>query len=116
DLPTLQYDLIVTNPPYVDAEDMSDLPNEYRHEPELGLASGSDGLKLTRRILACAPDYLTDDGVLICEVGNSMVHLIEQYPDVPFTWLEFDNGGDGVFMLTKAQLLDAREYFSIYKD
>ena len=80
------------------------------------LASGSDGLKLTRRILACAPDYLTDDGVLICEVGNSMVHLIEQYPDVPFTWLEFDNGGDGVFMLTKAQLLDAREYFSIYKD
>ncbi len=111
-----QYDLIVTNPPYVDAEDMSDLPNEYRHEPELGLASGSDGLKLTRRILACAPDYLTDDGVLICEVGNSMVHLIEQYPDVPFTWLEFDNGGDGVFMLTKAQLLDAREYFSIYKD
>jgi ribosomal protein L3 glutamine methyltransferase len=58
---------------------MSDLPNEYRHEPELGLASGSDGLKLTRRILACAPDYLTDDGVLICEVGNSMVHLIEQY-------------------------------------
>ena len=116
DLPTLQYDLIVTNPPYVDAEDMSDLPNEYRHEPELGLASGSDGLKLTRRILACAPDYLTDDGVLICEVGNSMVHLIEQYPDVPFTWLEFDNGGDGVFMLTKTQLLDAREYFSIYKD
>ena len=97
-------------------EDMSDLPNEYRHEPELGLASGSDGLKLTRRILACAPDYLTDDGVLICEVGNSMVHLIEQYPDVPFTWLEFDNGGDGVFMLTKAQLLDAREHFSIYKD
>ena len=93
-----------------------DLPNEYRHEPELGLASGSDGLKLTRRILACAPDYLTDDGVLICEVGNSMVHLIEQYPDVPFTWLEFDNGGDGVFMLTKAQLLDAREHFSIYKD
>ena len=111
-----RYDLIVTNPPYVDAEDMSDLPNEYRHEPELGLASGSDGLKLTRRILACAPDYLTDDGVLICEVGNSMVHLIEQYPDVPFTWLEFDNGGDGVFMLTKAQLLDAREHFSIYKD
>lgn len=109
-------DLIVTNPPYVDAEDMSDLPNEYRHEPELGLASGTDGLKLTRRILGNAADYLADDGVLICEVGNSMVHLMEQYPDVPFTWLEFDNGGDGVFMLTKEQLLAAREHFAIYKD
>lgn len=92
------------------------LPNEYRHEPELGLASGTDGLKLTRRILGNAADYLADDGVLICEVGNSMVHLMEQYPDVPFTWLEFDNGGDGVFMLTKEQLLAAREYFAIYKD
>ncbi len=107
---------IVTNPPYVDAEDMSDLPNEYRHEPELGLASRHDGLKLTRRILGNAADYLADDGVLICEVGNSMVHLMEQYPDVPFTWLEFDNGGDGVFMLTKEQLLAAREHFAIYKD
>ncbi len=76
----MQYDLIVTNPPYVDAEDMSDLPNEYRHEPELGLASGTDGLKLTRRILGNAADYLADDGVLICEVGNSMVHLMERYP------------------------------------
>lgn len=116
DLPKVQYDLIVTNPPYVDAEDMSDLPNEYRHEPELGLASGTDGLKLTRRILGNAADYLADDGVLICEVGNSMVHLMEQYPDVPFTWLEFDNGGDGVFMLTKEQLIAAREHFAIYKD
>ncbi|HHU9712368.1 TPA: 50S ribosomal protein L3 N(5)-glutamine methyltransferase, partial [Escherichia coli] len=116
DLPKVQYDLIVTNPPYVDAEDMSDLPNEYRHEPELGLASGTDGLKLTRRILGNAADYLADDGVLICEVGNSMVHLMEQYPDVPFTWLEFDNGGDGVFMLTKEQLLAVREHFAIYKD
>ena len=115
DLPTLQYDLIVTNPPYVDAEDMSDLPNEYRHEPELGLASGTDGLKLTRRILACAPDYLTDDGVLICEVGNSMVHLIEQYPDVPFTWLEFDNGGDGGFFLAKTAPPDARGELLIFK-
>ncbi len=70
-------------------------------------ASGTDGLKLTRRILGNAADYLADDGVLICEVGNSMVHLMEQYPDVPFTWLEFDNGGDGVFMLTKEQLLAA---------
>ncbi|PLO01110.1 50S ribosomal protein L3 N(5)-glutamine methyltransferase, partial [Klebsiella pneumoniae] len=99
-----------------DEEDMADLPEEYEHEPVLGLASGSDGLKLTRRILGNAPDYLSDDGILICEVGNSMVHLMEQYPDVPFTWLEFDNGGDGVFMLTKQQLIDARAHFGIYKD
>ncbi|QDX29367.1 50S ribosomal protein L3 N(5)-glutamine methyltransferase [Dickeya poaceiphila] len=116
DLPAIQYDLIVTNPPYVDAEDMADLPQEYRFEPELGLAAGSDGLKLVRRILACAPDYLTEEGVLICEVGNSMVHLMEQYPDIPFTWLEFDNGGDGVFMLTRAQLLDCQEHFRLYRD
>jgi len=116
ELPPLQYDLIVTNPPYVDEDDMSDLPQEYRHEPELGLASGSDGLKLTRRILSCAPDYLTDNGVLICEVGNSMVHLMDQYPDIPFTWLEFENGGDGVFMLTKQQLLDCAEHFKMFRD
>ena len=115
-LPETPYDLIVTNPPYVDEEDMGDLPDEYRHEPELGLAAGRDGLKLVRRILACAPDYLSEQGVLICEVGNSMVHMIEQYPDVPFTWLEFDNGGDGVFMLTKQQIIDAQHHFKIYKD
>jgi len=115
-LPQTQYDLIVTNPPYVDADDMDDLPDEYRHEPELGLAAGRDGLKLVRRILACAPDYLSEQGVLICEVGNSMVHMIEQYPDVPFTWLEFDNGGDGVFLLTKQQIVDAQHHFKMYKD
>lgn len=116
DLPPMCYDLIVTNPPYVDADDMRDLPEEYRHEPELALAAGSDGLKLVRRILASAADYLTDNGVLICEVGNSMEHLISQYPDVPFRWLNFVNGGDGVFMLTKTQLLAVREQFSLYKD
>ncbi|WP_042958755.1 50S ribosomal protein L3 N(5)-glutamine methyltransferase [Erwinia tasmaniensis] len=116
ELPKTQYDLIVTNPPYVDAEDMDDLPNEYRHEPELGLAAGNDGLTLARRILGCAADYLSEQGVLVCEVGNSMVHLIDQYPDVPFTWLEFENGGDGVFMLTRQQIIDARHHFNIYKD
>ncbi|PWC15932.1 50S ribosomal protein L3 N(5)-glutamine methyltransferase [Brenneria corticis] len=116
DLPAIAYDLIVTNPPYVDEEDMADLPQEFRYEPELGLAAGSDGLNLVRRILASAPDYLSDDGVLICEVGNSMVHLIEQYPAIPFTWLEFANGGEGVFTLTRSQLIDCKEYFSIYRD
>ncbi|ACR69923.1 50S ribosomal protein L3 N(5)-glutamine methyltransferase [Edwardsiella ictaluri] len=115
ELPPLRYDLIVTNPPYVDEEDMSDLPDEFRHEPALGLAAGSDGLKLVRRILACAPDYLSDDGVLICEVGNSMVHLMAQYPELPFVWLEFDNGGDGVFMLTRQQLLECADHFALYR-
>ena len=88
DVPEVEYDLIVSNPPYVDAEDMDSLPDEFRHEPELGLAAGTDGLKLVRRILANAPKYLTEKGVLICEVGNSMVHLMDQYPNIPFTWVK----------------------------
>ncbi|WP_163932939.1 50S ribosomal protein L3 N(5)-glutamine methyltransferase [Paraferrimonas sp. SM1919] len=107
-----QYDLIVSNPPYVDQEDMSDLPSEFHHEPELALASGFDGLDLTRQILAKAADFLTDDGVLVLEVGNSMVHLIEQYPQVPFDWIEFERGGDGVFALTKEQLQEHRHLFT----
>ena len=95
---------------------MNSLPDEFTHEPELGLAAGTDGLKLVRRILANAPDYLTDNGILICEVGNSMVHMMEQYPHIPFTWLEFENGGHGVFMLTREQMLQHAEEFSIYKD
>ncbi|MDW2110754.1 50S ribosomal protein L3 N(5)-glutamine methyltransferase, partial [Vibrio sp. 2089] len=104
------------NPPYVDEEDMNSLPQEFTHEPELGLAAGTDGLKLVRRILANAPDYLTDDGILICEVGNSMIHMMDQYPQIPFTWIEFENGGHGVFMLTRDQLVDCAEEFKLYKD
>ncbi|PIJ51604.1 ribosomal protein L3 N(5)-glutamine methyltransferase [Erwinia sp. OLTSP20] len=114
-LPPLAYDLIVTNPPYVDAEDMNDLPDEYRHEPEIGLAAGEDGLALVKRILAHAADYLSPQGVLICEVGNSMVHMMAQYPDIPFTWLEFEQGGDGVFMLTRDQIVDAQPHFAAFK-
>lgn len=106
-----QYDLIVTNPPYVDADDMADLPEEYRHEPELGLASGHDGLALTRRILAQAAAHLTEQGFLICEVGNSMVELQDRYPDVQFNWLEFVAGGIGVFALSKAQLIAYQHLF-----
>lgn len=116
DIPKDKYDLIVTNPPYVDQEDMDNLPEEFRHEPELGLAAGSDGLKLVRRILANAPDYLKDDGILICEVGNSMIHMEEQYPHIPFMWLEFANGGHGVFMLTREQLVDCAKDFALYRD
>lgn len=116
DLPQEQYNLIVSNPPYVDEEDMNSLPDEFTHEPELGLAAGTDGLKLVRRILANAPHYLTENGILICEVGNSMVHMMEQYPHIPFTWIEFENGGHGVFMLTREQMLEHADEFSIYKD
>lgn len=116
DLPPLAYDVIVTNPPYVDEEDMNNLPAEFHAEPVLGLAAGSDGLKLVRRILACAPDYLAEDGVLICEVGNSMLQLIVQYPQVPFRWLKFAHGGDGVFMLTRQQLIACSELFKLYRD
>lgn len=110
-LPQDRYDLIVTNPPYVDQEDLDDMPEEFHHEPELALGSGVDGLDITKRILSQAADYLSDNGVLVCEVGNSMVHLIEQFPDVPFNWLEFKHGGLGVFSLTREQLLTHRTLF-----
>lgn len=100
-----KFDLIVSNPPYVDADDLATMPAEYHAEPEIGLGSGDDGLDFTRRLLREASDYLTDEGVLIVEVGNSWVALEEAYPDVPFTWIEFECGGHGVFMLTRADLL-----------
>lgn len=105
------YDLIVTNPPYVDQEDVDALPQEFLHEPAMGLGSGHDGLDITRQILAQAAEHLSDNGVLICEVGNSLVHLEASYPEVAFNWLSFERGGHGVFMLTKAQLDEHAEIF-----
>ena len=99
-----QYDIIVSNPPYVDAEDISGMAEEFQHEPELGLSSGKEGLDCTRKILEQASQYLSDEGILVLEVGNSQYALAEEYPDLPFQWVDFERGGDGVFVLTKAQL------------
>ena len=111
-LPGQRYDLIVSNPPYVDAEDMADLPAEFQREPELGLASGADGLDLTRRILAEAADHLSEDGVLVVEVGNSEWALRQEFPDVDFAWVEFERGGHGVFVLTAAQCREHQALFA----
>lgn len=96
--------MIVSNPPYVDARDIAEMPDEYRQEPMLGLASGKDGLDITRRILREAAEWLSDDGVLVVEVGNSWVALEETYPEFAFTWVEFEQGGHGVFVMTAEEL------------
>lgn len=99
-----RYDLIVVNPPYVDARDLAGMPAEFRHEPAVALGAGADGLDIVRRLLREARGHLNDDGVLIVEVGNSDRHLEAAYPEVPFLWLEFERGGHGVFALTAGEL------------
>lgn len=104
-----KYDLIISNPPYVDAQDMADLPEEYHHEPELALAAGEDGLDLVATMLRQAPMYLNDGGWLFIEVGNSEVHMNERFPGLEVIWLEFENGGQGIFAVNKNTLV---QYFS----
>lgn len=102
-IPPCKYDVIISNPPYVPQAEFDQLPGEYRHEPALGLVAGDDGLTVVRRILARATEFLQPNGVLIVEVGVAMDALQAAYPEVPFTWLDFERGGDGVFLLTAEQ-------------
>jgi ribosomal protein L3 glutamine methyltransferase len=103
-IPPKKYDIIISNPPYVDAEDMAGLPAEYQHEPELALAAGSDGLLLVHQILKHAKDYLKPDGILVVEVGNSGAALEAAYPHLPLVWLDLGEDTDGVFLLSAADL------------
>ena len=103
-LPVQQYDIILTNPPYVDAQDYADMPQEFQHEPRLALVAGDDGLSVAHDILANAQKFLTPQGLLVLEVGNSGIALEEAYPHIPFTWVELERGGVGVAVIHAADL------------
>jgi len=101
-----RYHLLVSNPPYVDAQDIATMPAEYHHEPPHALGSGADGLDITHQLLAQAGEFLEPDGLLVVEVGNSWEALEQAYPLVPFTWVEFARGGHGVFVMSASELAE----------
>jgi len=100
-----KYDVIISNPPYVDAPSMAELPAEYRNEPQIALGSGNDGLEHTHTLLREAGHYLNENGILIVEIGHNRDALQAAYPNIAFNWLEVSSGNEFVFLLTKAQLL-----------
>ncbi|HIG65148.1 MAG TPA: 50S ribosomal protein L3 N(5)-glutamine methyltransferase [Methyloprofundus sp.] len=110
-LPAKKYDLIVSNPPYVAIAEWEQLPDEFHAEPEMGFTGGESGLDLVIKILVDAADHINDQGVLIIEVGSSAQTLQTQFPDAPFYWLDFEHGGDGVFLLTAEQVFAFNELF-----
>lgn len=112
--PNKKYDIIVSNPPYVSLHEMETLYAEYKHEPALGLSAGPKGLDAVMQILRDALTHLTDEGILVVEVGNSEEALIEDFPEVPFTWLEFERGADGVFLITAQELKEYHHLFMSY--
>ena len=99
------YDLIVSNPPYVPTREWKALASEFHHEPKMALEAGADGMDIVARILAEAPAQLTPGGLLVCEVGGSVEEFENRWPDLPVTWLEFERGGDGVFAITREELI-----------
>lgn len=101
-----RYDLIVSNPPYVPTAEWQSLPPEYQREPRLALEAGDDGMDIVERILHEAPAHLTERGVLVCEVGGSVPEFEARWPDIPVSWPEFERGGDGVFVISRADLAD----------
>lgn len=103
----LKYDLIVTNPPYVPTAEWEALSPEFHAEPRKALDAGKDGMDIVARILREAPDHLTENGLLVCEVGGSVEEFEKRWPDLPVTWAEFERGGDGVFIITRQELIKA---------
>lgn len=106
-----RFDLIVSNPPYVPQPEVRQLPEEFRHEPVLGLSAGEDGLDVVVQILKNASQHLAENGILVVEVGCSQERLVELYPEIAFLWLEFEQGGEGVFLLEQDQLRKHQQDF-----
>ena len=110
-LPAQKYDLIVSNPPYVAIAEWEQLPAEFHAEPEMGFTGGESGLDLVIKILVDSAEYISEQGILIVEVGSSAETLQQKFPEVPFYWLNFEHGGDGVFLLTAEQVFQFNKHF-----